>query len=239
MNGTQLALLYALRVSELKYCGPLDASQKIYDYLTGNGSYNEANEALQNFEGLYAYLKLIAEKNNKDPNDYEVAEAYWIGNDLLKNITEEDIKNMIKKEFSKALPPAMIKNMVATLPKGSNAQHSFHVFHVRSVAGRVPMNKQTPDECIVSWGEVQEVFPNKLIVSKRPLIIGSKGIDFGSMGDVSIGYHPNLITPKIGQTVSIHWSNAVQIITGKQFNNLRKYTIQNMVAVNSSTAHHF
>lgn len=240
MNGTQLALSYGLKVSELKYCGPLDASQKVYGYLAGKSDSIEAGKLLRGFDTMHSYLSLIAERNGMAPEDYEVAEAYWLGNGLLEKVDESDIRKMLREKFAGKFPEGVLNRFISTLPKGCAAHHSLHVFHVGAVSKTSPqITRGNIGKCIVSWGEVTGVSGGSATVAKRNLEFTKRGMGFGQLEEVQVPYPPELVSPKKGQNVSMHWDNVVQALSDTQLANLKKYTLQNIGAVNRSTAHHF
>ena len=234
MNGVQLALLYAQKTNQLNYCGPVGAYDKIVSYLQGQGSYNEALEILKKFGGLYNYMKLIAEKNELEPTDYAVAEAYLLGNDLLEKVRHQDLKRLVIDQFGKMLPKPVALRIANSIPPGVKAHHSFLVLHVRSVEGRVPMSVLRPDICIISWGIVKKASAGEAVVSRRPLLYEEGDYVFGEPEERLVEYLPSIVKPRKGKRVAMHWDRVAQVISQKQLDVLKKYTLQNIRAVNAS-----
>jgi hypothetical protein len=95
MDSFELAARYSFMPNKLKYCGPEDTDQILFDYVKGKADKRAVKQILEQFNALYLYLNLIAKHNNKDVFDNEVVEAYWLGNKLLDNVPPEYIKNLI------------------------------------------------------------------------------------------------------------------------------------------------
>ena len=83
MKGVELAARFAYITNFLRYCGPEEASKQFNEYIEKQDNEKDVEASLKKFEGLYPYLSSIAEKTGKIFTDYDVVEAYWIGNKLL------------------------------------------------------------------------------------------------------------------------------------------------------------
>ena len=102
MKAYKRFLSYSYEPFRLHFCGPQDdASTKLVDdFLKGfDISAARLNRVARDFAGVYPYLELIAKKNKLEPLDEQVIEAYWIGNNLLRQVTVEDLKNLILQSF--------------------------------------------------------------------------------------------------------------------------------------------
>lgn len=226
-DGVELCCRFSIEPNRLGYCGPDGAKGILPDYLRDHENRKEAKEQLKRFEGLYPYLELIAEKNDKEPFDFGVVEAYWLGSSLLENITKEDIQNLILERFSPYLTKPVAKKLSETVPDGANAHHSFHVLHILKIAsikGRVPINFDTQRKCIISWGgvmggdlikAVQLSFKDKYYLDEVEIEVDSHG--FGK-----------------NDCLALHWEQAVAKLSDDQLNALKKYTNANITAVNSA-----
>ena len=172
MKGIELAARFSYITNSLRFCGPKKASKQFLQYLSKKNNEQKVKDSLLKFEGLYPYLSAIAEKNNKDIFDYEVIEAYWIGNKLLDNFTNEDNKTIIKKLMQRGLPKSIGENLINNLPSGLLPHHNFNVMYVGvgRVTGSVETNLQNMDNCRISWGKVLEVLQDKLLVQSNLLI---------------------------------------------------------------------
>jgi hypothetical protein len=234
MNGLKKAILYSLKPHELGYCGPLcvkDSKNTLRRYLLGEKfTKNKIINLLDGFIGAKSYYKLIAGKNNiKDIYDEQVVEAYWVGNELLKKITVQDLKKMILSEFVKPkfLTKKKAEEIIEKIPKEVVAHHSFHVFFVSSISGRVKIVKKRKDDCKSSCGQVIQIYEkdqkvkiktNKLFPNKKDVIIKI---------DWNMQFVPNI---KKGDFVSFHWGRISEKLTKTKYNNLIRYTNKNYIA---------
>ncbi|MCL1594496.1 MAG: DUF6390 family protein [Actinomycetia bacterium] len=83
-GGAALFARYAFPPNIHGFCGPTD-TELVDGLLTAHGE-AEIAHIVQQFEGAWPYLELIAGCNGLDPLDRRVVEAYWVGNDLLDHI---------------------------------------------------------------------------------------------------------------------------------------------------------
>ncbi len=200
MSGLKLAALYGLKPHQLGFCGPQDKETKniLFKYLKGGKTKEKrVRKILEDFEGAYPYLKKIAKSNNiQDPFNEKVVRAYWIGNELL-----EKTKN----------------------PK---LHHSFHILMVGSVTGRIVLEGKLLDLCRVGWGKVIELKAKsqKLKVEYQPLV-GKKKLKLGRLIRKEIDWNKNLISNiRIGDWISFHWNQTIEVLNKKDIKNLEKYT---------------
>lgn len=166
------------------------------NYLRGKAiSGKKIRKILEQFKGAYPYYKLIAKSNKiKDPFDENVVRAYWIGNKLLEKA--ENIKS----------------------------HHSYHVLVVGSVTGKIILKGKLLDLCRIGWGKVEKIKNQKIKVIYRPLTTRGK-IKLGKPIKKDIDWDQSLLPKvKIGDWVSFHWNQAVEILTDNDKKNLEKYT---------------
>lgn len=216
---------------ELGYCGPCDADvskQKLRDYLEGkNISEIEVRKLLDEFKGAITYYKLIAEKNNiSDYYDAKVIEAYWLGNELLDNVTVEDIKKMVRTDFvgPGLLTKEKAEEKISRFPQTGAAHHTFHIFFIGAVTNRVQLVGEAMDKCRPSWGEVKEILSteNKVKVKTTKLFPKETEVEMEISWDKA--FVPKL---EIGDLVTSHWGRISEKITEKDLANLKKYTMIN------------
>src|SRR3989338_6132626 len=133
MKGIELAARFSYITNSLRFCGPKEASKQ--------------------------FLQYLSKKNNKDIFDYEVIEAYWIGNKLLDNFTDDDNKKIIKKLMQRGLPKSIGLDLIKNLPSGLVPHHNFNVMYVGvgRLTGSVETNLQNMDNYRISYGKVLEV----------------------------------------------------------------------------------
>ena len=242
MSGLKVAALYGIKPHQLGFCGPQEkeATKILLDYLTGKDiSEEKVKEILEGFEGAYPYYKLIAENNQiKDLFDERVVSAYWIGNDLLDSVSTEALKNMIITDFSR---PGLLSKEIAEkkaneIPGGSIPHHSFHVLVLGSITGRVVLRGALLDLCRIGFGRITKLEPQRkrVKVFYRPLVADGN-YRLGDPEKKYIDWDKNLIPQlNIGQQVSFHWNQLVQILTERDEKNLRKYTQQTLDTINRS-----
>jgi len=157
MSGLRLAALYSYPPCHLGFCGQKikQTSEILENFLKGKAvDENKVRQVLSNFEAAYPYYVLIAKKNQiTDPLDAKVVEAYWLGNELLEQVRVNDLKKMIIKEFTRLglLSLAEAKKRCRLVDPRAVPHHSFHVYVVGSVTGRVKFNERRRQLCQISW----------------------------------------------------------------------------------------
>jgi len=225
-KGLKLAALYGLKPYQLGFCGPQDKGKKVLlEYLKGSVPDKEAKEVLKSFKGEYPYLKLIAKSSGiKNLFDERVVRAYWVGNELLDKVKIFDLRKMIFEEFSRPglLPKEIAAEKAQSIPEDSKPHHSFHVLVVGSISGRIVLEGKLLDLCRISWGRVESKIKNqKLKVIYQPLVGNKLGKPLKKIIDWNKDLLPKV---KIGDWVSFHWNQAVEVLTEKDRKNLEKYT---------------
>lgn len=227
---------YAYAPNSLHYCGP-EKQKDLLGYLTLGQIDRGLSDIINRFETLYPYLELIAHANNlKDPFDPRVVEAYWLGNNLLKNIKQQSFAEhlseslMLKKKLPQGKLNSMLGNVVGGLPN-----HIYHVLAVYKRTGHLPVahTLETMDQCRVSWGKVI----GKLSFNKNlsnlsnwsNLIVETKSLEY--VGDrLRLGpARPRevksfFVRPQVGDWVSVHWGIACEVLGRSQVLQLAQYT---------------
>jgi len=197
MSGLKLAALYGIKPHSLGFCGPKDKGV-LLNYLKGEKiSEKKIRKILEQFRGAYPYYKIIAKANKiKDPFDERAVRAYWVGNKLLGKAG------------------------------GIKSHHSYHVLVIGSITGRIVLKGRFLDLCRVGWGRVKKlkIKNQKLKILYKPLVIKKK-ISLGKWAEKEIDWDKSLLPKvKIGDWVSFHWNQAVEVLTKKDKKNLEKYT---------------
>ena len=245
MGALKRFLNYSYEPFRLHFCGPQDeATAKIVeDYLVGKRiSPVRLAKIAEQFVGVYPYLKLIARKNNLHPLDEKVIEAYWLGNDLLKQVTADDLKKLIKEDFvgPGKLSLAQVEKLAHHLPERSLAHHSFHVFYVGSVTQTVILAGKLLDLCRVGWGKIIEERQLKdelrILIRYRPLIVRVNEIRLSKdEAEKEIKWNQKILPKAMtGQIISFHWDLAAEVLSEDQAHWLEKVTIRNIEAVNTN-----
>lgn len=225
-SGIRLAIRYGYVPCKLGLCGPEDKKNKslIFRYLKGDNKLELINREIQKqFQGAYAYYKLIADANDiKDPLDYRVVQAYWVGNKLLDKVKLPDFKKMALGEF---VPLGKITaNRVSQIPRNAIPHHTFHVLFMGSVTGRAKLEGKTLDICRTSWGQIQNIKLKGLEIQYQPLKIDKRFSLGGSVTKEIFWNRDILPSVKKGDWVSVHWNHAIEKLDSTKLKNLKKYT---------------
>jgi len=228
---------FSLITNKLRYCGPKGA-YKDFSLLLQGKKYDKEKikKHFMKYEGLYVYLDYMAEKLNKQPFDYDIVEAYWTGNNLLDDFDDNDLKEIINGLTKRGLPEKHADTLIERLPKGMNPSHSFNVLFVGvgMTTGSVPTNIITMNKCILSIGKVLKTLKDQLMVAVNPLIIKDELLKLGEQKIMNVEYNPDFINCKIRDKIAIHWDYACKVLTKEEESNLKKYTEQNISALNST-----
>jgi len=220
-------LKYALPPNVLQFCGP-DETQVLSEKLKQNDTSEELKQLLLQFEGAVPYLRLISIGNRiEDIFDYRVVEAYWLGNDLLKNISDKNLFANIKNRFKNKMKEKDWKWLVSSSVPLAKPHHVFHVFDIYRRAGLIRSGMktnilETMDKCRIAYGKVKSVDGNNAIIEYEPLVFFEKKLIFGKKAERKA----LLLDPKIkkGDEVTIHWGHVCDKITKRQKNNLIFWT---------------
>lgn len=232
LDGITSCARYAFMPNRLQYCGP-DKNSDLFEYGVREITDMGLADILKKFQTLYPYLKFIAHSNKiEDVFDKRVVEAYWIGNNLLHNVDLSKFYEHLLEDHSlkKKLDIKSKDILTDKIYRGVKPHHSFHVFHIYKRTGNTETlhTLNTMNECRISWGQVQEVFPDKLIVQYNPLIIKNEKVDLGSLVNREVFYNLNdkgfLKPPALDDWVSIHWGWVCEKLTLRQKNNLEFWT---------------
>jgi hypothetical protein len=235
-KGLELAARFSSITNKLRYCGPKDAYIDFYKLLKGEKYDREKIvNHFKKYEGLYVYLDRISKKHNLDLLDYKVIESYWLGNELLDDFTKKDFNEIIKGLVTRGLPNSYAEDAIKRLPQGMNPIHSFNVLFigVGRTSGTVPTNIITMNKCIVSVGVVLKITKRQLITHVRQLKILKGELVFSEPEVKYMEYIQEFLPGlKVKDKIAIHWDFACKILTRREETNLRKYTQNNIDALN-------
>ena len=238
MNAIELVCRYSFITNKLRYCGPHDSYLTFLEYIKKPSKElgKEIITHLKRFEGLYPYLELIAKKLDLKPFDYKVIEAYWIGNDLLDEFDESDLKEMIIELTKRGLPKSYAEKLALNIPKGMTPHHSFNVIYVGvgKVTGSVEYNIENINNCMIRSAEVIEVKEKTVVIKEKPYVFKENTLVLGKEIKKEIDYLPEFTSLEKGNKVSIHWDFVVDKLEKKELENLKKYNEKNIQALNSS-----
>src|SRR3989304_3467125 len=97
MDGLLRAGRYAFGPNRLHYCGP-DANAEILAHIREGVADPGLAKLLSAFQTMYPSLLHIAHANDiKDPFNERVVEAYWVGNELLENISQKQFYRHLRE----------------------------------------------------------------------------------------------------------------------------------------------
>lgn len=257
MSGLRVAALFGFRPHMLGLCGPKEAFKQrlLLKFLQGKLSHERILPVIKKFKGAYPYYCLIAEKNKikTGPFNKKVVEAYWIGNELLDKVTADDLKKMVKENFSGSglLDKDEAAKKAGKILAGSKPHHSFHVLAIGSVTGSVDFKStKLKDLCRIGWGMVIKIQNNvpqspfnlrggagelkKMNVSVEcQSLVGEKKIKLGKPVKKEIFWDREIVPDiKIGDWVAFHWNWLVKVLTLQEVANLKKYTLNTIRYLN-------
>lgn len=224
---------YSVAPNFFGYCGP-DENPSLVDHLKEQVADKEVSSILSEFETLYQYLIFIATENKiPDPFDRQVVEAYWVGNGLLRNVSNSDYFSLLKEKFN------IIQHKV--LSNHFYPHHSFHVFNIFKRTGHDPSDHtlETMDACRISFGKLKSQNSNLKIVTveTKPLVFFQGKLSFGKsvLKQLQIDYKGKSFLKSLnaGDWVSFHWGFVCDLLTAQQVKNLAYYTQKSIDFFNS------
>ena len=229
MNREALQLLsrFAYSPNKLGYCG-LNTANVTFEQCLFSNTCDQVPEEVTHFKGLYPYLKTIAQITHLDMFDYRVIEAYWLGNDLLKQFQPKHYALLVQNLKDQHLPDFFIDEISQNLPKAFIPLHLFNVLYigVGKITGSVPFNMDSINNCMVRWGPVTQLdtFNQQLEVQLQSLAqLGSKyTLNYKSENlTYDLQWLPDL---KTGDIVAVHWLWPTKILTETETSNLSTWT---------------
>jgi hypothetical protein len=242
MEGIMRCSRYSFGPNRLHYCGP-DANKELQSLIEHGEANPDVSVLLKQFKTMYPYLRYISRINNIiEPFDSRVVEAYWLGNDLLERNKADKLYQFLidDLETKKKLRPKDFEQLEKKIAQGAVPHHSFHVLNVWLQTGHTDKLDEVErmDQCIINSGKVVKVEGPQITVLTEPLtylngklILGTP-IERQIARKLEVEYDIEQIKP--GQIVSIHWSVPCEVITKKQAETLRKYTLKNIAFANQT-----
>jgi len=246
-DGSLLAARYAFMPNKLRYCGG-DSNSELFEYVSHQETDPGLQAMLEEFETMFPYLRLIAEANKiADPFNYKVVEAYWIGNELLENVSMQNFYRYLvdEQKLKKKFKPALIEKVFGKIPVGAKPHHSFHVLNIPKRTGYYPVEHtvETMDKCRVSPAKISDKrqvtsdkFYGKMLVEYQPLVVEDNKLKLGESVEKEVFCEVNdkafVKEPKVGDYVSLHWSWVCDFLSEEQVENLNKWTKYNLALAN-------
>lgn len=222
-KGLRIAALYSFPPHRFGLCGMKKGKSEEMEAFLAGKKVPEIKEIMKSFKGAFFYYQLIAKENKiKNPFDKKVVRAYWIGNELLKKVKIKKLREMVARDFKK-------KKLAKNLPENSFAHHSFHVLVAGPIDKNLILTEGMKDLCKISWGGVLKISKNKmpvneLLVEYQPLL-KEKEWYLGKFVKRKIFWKKSIL-PKLkkGDIISFHWDLALEKLSKKDLENLKKYT---------------
>jgi len=242
-SGVLFHAKHAYMPNILGYCGPEERGRILRGIERGEAG-DDLVATLMEFEAAYPFLKLIARNNGRGAFDYSVPEAYWIGNGLLERVPVSDFHGFAQREL-KGMGNERVRSVFKSIDGPALPHHSFYVMSTYAVAGSGngpdlsnEASKKVAeliDSCRVSWGRVIRVGSDDLKVQLRPLVIDDGRLALARPTLKQVKYNPDVkpfgsVEP--GDTVSVHWNYACDILTPRQTRNIAKFTAADLDLVN-------
>jgi len=224
-KALQLCCRFSLPPNSLGYCGRNSAPEKFKKCVI-NGDCEGVAEEISKFIVLYPYLKTIGKIIDKPTFSYEVIESYWIGNKELKKAKASHYDLLLDNFEKQGVSKEFVKNLRSNKPKTFIPHHLFQVLYVGAgkVSGAAPFNLDVINNCMIRWGNVISIKDNSadvaihLLKDKGGRLVLADGIEkFNFIPE----FIPNL---KAGDTVAVHWRQAVKKLTKEEEENLSYWT---------------
>ena len=242
MDGLLRAGRYAFGPNRLHYCGP-DANRQILSHIQEEAGDPDLRRLLAAFQTMYPYLLHIAHANEiKDPFNERVVEAYWVGNELLENISQKQFYRHLREglRLKDRLGGRDFDRLTEKIEQGAVPHHSFHVLDIWKRTGHEEREHtlESMDSCRVSWGTVTQVKGPEVTARVEPLLSAEGKIYLGKSGlktfqrNLEAEFDIEQLQP--GQLVTIHWGVLCEVINPRQAAFLRRYTLRHINLANQT-----
>ncbi|MBP6993997.1 hypothetical protein KBB12_02040 [Candidatus Woesebacteria bacterium] len=223
IKALKLASLFSYSPNHKGYCGR-DSAGDAFTRCILNGDCAGVPEELTHFIVLYPYLKTLSIVTKLSPFDHRIIEAYWIGNDLLKSVPVSAYHILLKEFEKQGVPSWLIKSLKQKQPKAFIPSHLFQVLHVGvgQASGSVPFDIGSINSCMIRWGKVTRVDKSgKIHVALQRF---SKTYKLTISSEIFAKNTSPFFTPKVGDTVAVHWGHIVKKLTQREIKNLAYWT---------------
>ncbi len=231
-NGALDFIKYAYPPNKLRYCGPSN-NRAIFDYFLHEKVDQGLIELLTKFDGAYPNLLYIARANKiLDPFSKKVVEAYWIGNELLANVSINNYYQYLRDQY-KGQWDRHALDIVFGESHGYGAK-PHHSFHVLSLFAKKNKNRKIMDHvnnCLILPGTVIETKSDVIKVKYNPIVFKNKML-IGSE-EIRNVRTTGLDKYFIGDNVSFHWDWICDKITDTQIKNLERWNRYHLGIINA------
>lgn len=229
--------------NRLGYCGPDDRGE-ILRHLQDSETSPKLLRLLKSFEAAYPFINLIGRSTGKEPFDYRVSEAYWIGNELLTHVPAPDFYTFSHATLRNR-KRSEVKKVFRALGSRAVPHHSFYVmstYATSSVADGPSVSTDSVkkiealvDNCRISLGRVTSVGRKELTVSYRPVGLRDGRLAALEPRTKKVLYEKGVRpfdSVKKGDWVSLHWDFACEVLNPTQVRNLNRFTTADLAATN-------
>ncbi|MBU1016785.1 hypothetical protein KJ678_01320, partial [Patescibacteria group bacterium] len=148
---------------------------------------------------------------------YPVIESYWLGNEELKKAKPEHFELLLENFAKQGVPENTIAEFRKNKPKVFIPHHFFQVLSVSNSAEHI-------NSCMIRWGEVKKIEGGKVFVDIKFLESQNGGYKLKNRQEDLKFYPAFLLGLKAGDTVAVHWKQAVKILTKEEEKNLFFWT---------------
>ncbi len=225
IKALKLASLFSYSPNSRGYCGCESAGPAFRECIQ-NGTCDNVPKELSRFITLHPYLQTIGKIRNLSPFDYKVIEAYWIGNDLLKDFPIAGYDILLEEFMKQGVPKWLVESLRVKIPKFFIPHHLFQVLHVGvgQASGSVPFNIYSINNCMVRHGRILAVTGKNLKISLLGLRL-SQAKYLPKTINLSIPVQTAIFCkPKKDDVVAIHWGQVVKILQDDELKKLELWT---------------
>lgn len=224
--------MYSLPPNKLGYCGPEKSWLAFKKFFSSPSQENAlaSKNCLEGFSAMMPYLELIASENKLGAFDESVVEAYWIGNNLLENVSFEKTRAAVLSLQKFGLPKKVAERKAERLPEGILPHHSMHVFYVNFISQKVKPLVENLSSCAIQWASVKEPYNEEPVVNGISFFSESSELKIRDRKKTV--YNPFQTDLEKGDMVTVHWNNVIEKISDESLRNLKKYTSLTLEKVN-------
>ncbi len=208
-SGLQLLARFSLPPNGLGLCGKEKITSQLSQCIT-QGHCQSVTQAIPGFKTQLPYLQTIADVTGKDPLDYQVVEAYWLGNDLLNEFRLEHYQVFLHHLQELHLPDFYIHSFTSLQPSFFIPFHLYSVRVLNQLPQTTPQMQRQMDKCMISCKKVTAAMIKN--------------------GQCNVEYNPTI---KVGDTGAMHWDVVVKILTPQEINHLSFWTTRVLALANA------
>lgn len=225
IEAIQLACRFAYGCNSVR----LHKDEKLMDKMKqciAGGQIDDLVEKFQTIPDLNAYTKTLSQITGLPQFSYPVMEAYWFGNDLLKQVKSKHYDLLLENYEEQETKSSILKLLKLKKPNFFITHHAFSILHTDIDLNNIGnlQDLQIAGDCMVRWGEVSNIESKSAQVS-----VLSPQESHGKIGlsrkEVTLEVNP-VFSPdlKTGDVVATHLSRMVKILSAEEKKNLSFWT---------------